>query len=88
MAGIPPWLKDKRVQLGIVAAAGLGVIVAVSRGKGALGGGDGDGTGSTITPTTLDSTGTDLYNAIQSVSQGFSDDLRALYDQLRNSGQL
>lgn len=87
MAGVPPWLKDKRVQLGIVAAAGLGIFIAIRRGGGASLGGGGD-SGTPLQPAQFDSSGTDLYNALQSISQGWTNDLRALTDQLRDSGQL
>lgn len=70
-------LRDKRVQIGVAAAAGLGLVMLL-RSRGA---GDVVSSGSGTTPQTMgngtmDSTGTDVYNAIQSLGQGWENDLR------------
>lgn len=74
----PGWLKDRKVQLGIGGAAVLGLVVLLRRGSGSGGGVD-DGSGTTpqsITPAVMDSSGTDIYNAISSLGQGWENDLR------------
>lgn len=65
-------LKDKRVQLAAAGAGVLGLVVLLKRGGG-------DPAGASIQPAaTLDSSGTDLANALQS----FGDQLSDIRDQL------
>jgi len=74
---IPGFLKKRPVQLGIAGAALLGVISLVRRQSGGGGTGGGDGTTpQSVTPAVMDSSGTDVYNAIQSLGQGWENDLR------------
>lgn len=71
-------LKDPKMQLGLAAAVGLGLVVLLKK-RQAGGGGVDDGGGSSpqsITPAVMDSSGTDMYNAIASLGQGWENDLR------------
>lgn len=80
-------LKDKRVQLAAAAAAALGLLVLVKRGTGgATAGGGADGTGSSLNTGTLDSTGTDSYNAIGQLGQAWQDEWNDAFKGF--SGQL
>ena len=84
---LPTWLRDRRVQLGVAGAAVLGLVALVRRGHGPGAGGVDDGEGSTpqsITPAVMDSSGTDIYNAISSLGQGWQNDLREYNEKLDN----
>lgn len=85
-------LKDKRVQLAAAAAAVLGLVVLLKKGTGDQSAAGTSG-GSALNTGTLDSTGTDSYNAIGQIGQAwsdtwnqwfqqFSDQLGGLQDQL------
>lgn len=81
-SSLPPWLRDKRVQLGIAAAAGLGLVVMLRRGgAGGITGGE-ESSGTPIEPAQFDSSGVDAYNAIQSVGAAWTTELRTLAQQL------
>lgn len=83
----PGWLKDRRVQLGIGGAAVLGLVVFLRRGAGGSGVDAGSGsTPQSVTPAVMDSSGTDIYNAISSLGQGWENDLRD-YSQTLDSVQ-
>lgn len=76
---MPSVLKDKKVQIGVAGAAAVGLFVLVKRKS--AGGADAsqDGTGTTpqtLNTGTLDSSGTDVYNAISSLGQGWENDIR------------
>lgn len=86
-------LKDKRVQLAAAGAAVLGVVVLLRKGSGDASAAGSDQSGQSINTGTLDSTGTDSYNAISQLGQawqdewnnafqGFSDQLGDISDQL------
>jgi cell division septation protein DedD len=75
--------KDKRVLYAAAAAGVLGLVVLMKKGNGDVSaGGDDSGGGTPIQPAQFDSTGTDVYNAIQSIGQGWNQDLRDFTDQL------
>lgn len=74
-------LKDKRVLLAAAGAGVLGLVVLMKRGGGEVPGEEGGG-GQPIQPAQFDSTGTDVYNAIQSIGNAWSNDLRDFTDQL------
>lgn len=92
---MPGVLKDKRVQIGVAAAAFLGLIVLLRKGGGAsaiTGSGDSGTTPQSVSPAVMDSSGTDVYNAISSLGQGWENDLReytsglaSLTTQVRNN---
>jgi hypothetical protein len=76
--------KDKRVQLGAAAAAVLGLVVLLKKGPAAA---DTTTAGSGSTNTgTLDSTGTDSYNAIGQLGQAWQDEWNTAFQGF--SGQL
>ncbi|RGC65005.1 hypothetical protein C5N14_30915 [Micromonospora sp. MW-13] len=76
--GVLGLLKDRRVQVAAGAAAVLGLVVMMRRG----GGGSGVD-GAQIQPAAgFDSSGTDLYNALQGIQEGWSADMRAFTEQL------
>lgn len=84
---IPPWLKDKRVQLGMAAAAGVGLFMFAKRGgsgaDGTAGGSEETGlSGNYLQPAQYDSTGPDVYNAISQIGTAWTNDLRDFTDQL------
>jgi hypothetical protein len=82
--GLKGVLKDRKVQLGVAAAALLGLVVFLRRGgTGAAADGEGS-TPQSITPAVMDSSGTDVYNAIQSLGQGWENDLRDYSSTLTN----
>lgn len=72
-ASLGALVKDRRVQIGAAIAAGVGLVVLLSRRNASTDKTD---------PATLDSTGTDSYNAVQADLQNFAAQLRALQDQL------
>lgn len=81
MAGdsIGALFKDKKVQVGAAVVGGVGLLVLVMR-KGSSGGGGGQ---TMIQPAAgVDSSGMDLYNAVQQLGQGWQQDLRNVSDQL------
>jgi len=89
--------KDRRVQLAAAGAAGLGLIVLLRRGGGDASAADA-GAGQSVNTGTLDSTGTDTYNAISQIGQawqdtwnqsfaGFQDSLTGIGDQLAQMQQ-
>jgi LysM repeat protein len=79
--------KDKRVQIGAAIAAGVGLVVLLTRkSTGATAGGGSDGSGSSINTGTLDSTGTDTYNAIGQIGQAWQDQWNQQFQDF--SGQL
>lgn len=71
-------LKDKRVQIGLAAAAIVGLFVLVKRGGSTPAAGT-EG-GQSVNTGTLDSTGTDSYNAIAQIGQAW----QAQWDQQFN----
>ena len=78
-------LKDKRVQLAAAAAGILGVIVLLRRGGNSdapAGDDTQNASGTYLQPAQYDSTGTDVYNAIQSIGTAWDNDLRGFTDQL------
>lgn len=84
---LPAVLQDKRVQLGVAGAAAVGLVVLVRRKS--AGGVDASQDGTGTTPQTLnsgllDSSGTDVYNAISSLGQGWEDDIREYSSGLAN----
>lgn len=74
-------LKDRRVQVGAAVAGGVGLLALLMRSKG---GGSSGGSGTIAQPATLNSTGTDVYNAMQSLGQGWQSDLQGFTSQLKN----
>lgn len=76
--------KDKRVQLGAAAAAALGLFVLVRKGPGAAS--TTEAGGGSMNTGTLDSTGTDTYNAIGQLGQAWQDEWNTAFQGF--SGQL
>ena len=74
--------KDKRLQAGLAAAAVVGVVVLARRG-GVAGEPAGDPS-PVIQPAQFDSTGPDVYNAIQSIGTAWTNDLRDFTSQLED----
>lgn len=73
---------DKRVQLAAAGVAGLGLVVLLMRRGGAPSGAAGQ---PVIQPAAgLDSTSSDLYNAMQQLGQGWEQDIRDLTGSLNN----
>lgn len=75
--------KDKRVQLGAAAAAALGLVVLLKKGPGST---STDAGGGSMNTGTLDSTGTDSYNAIGQLGQAWQDEWNTAFQGF--SGQL
>lgn len=76
---IPPIFKDKRAQVAIAGAGVLGLVVLARRkNSGAT------KSGATIQPATVDSSGTDAWNAIQDVQQGWANQLGDFSKQLKD----
>lgn len=80
------FLKDKRVQLGIAAAGGLGLVVLLKNGGGSGAGNDPNQTGQQLAPSTYDSSSIDAYAQLSSglgdaINQ-FGDQLTSIQDQL------
>lgn len=77
--GVGGLLRDKRVLIGAAAAVGLGLVALLRRG-GAVDG------GAQIQPAAnIDSSGTDLYNALQQFNDGLTD-IRDLLEQQPATG--
>jgi len=74
-------LKDRRFQLAAAGAGGLGLLVLYVRGRGSASSTE-TPSGQTLQPATFDSSGTDLYNAIQSIGQQWTSQLGQVSDQL------
>jgi hypothetical protein len=77
---LPPILKDKRAQVAIAGAGVLGLVVLMRRKSS----GANTQSGATIQPATVDSSGTDAWNAIQDVQQGWSNQLGDFSKQLKD----
>lgn len=73
------FLKDKRVQLGIAGAAGLGLVVLLKNGGGSGAGTDPNQTGQQLQPGTYDSSSIDAYAQL---SSGLGDAIGQFGDQL------
>lgn len=76
-------LKDKRVQIAAAGAAAIGLVVLLKKGSGGTSAAAGTGTATT---GTLDSTGTDSYNAIGQIGQAWQDTWNTQFQDF--SGQL
>lgn len=72
-SGIGKALKDRRVQIGLAVAAGLGLVVLARRGDGSGGGGEPvEGGGAIANPALADTTGADLANILGQYSGDLS----------------
>lgn len=71
-------LKDKRVQIGLAAAGGLGLVVLLKKGNGNQQN-DPNQTGQALQPSTFDSSSTDAYAQL---SQGLGDQISQFGSQL------
>lgn len=80
--GVGSLLRDKRVQIGAAVAGGLGLVVLLRRGGAPVDGGAAGGGQQLVPAAGFDSSGTDMYNAIQSLGQGWEQDLRDWTDTL------
>lgn len=74
-------LKDKRVMVGAAVAGGLGLVVLLRRGGSPVD----QPAGAVLSPAQVDSSGTDLYNALQQFNDGLSD-IRDLLEQQPATG--
>lgn len=75
--------RDRRVQLAAAGVGGVGLVVLLMRRGGA--GAPAGGGQTTIQPAAgLDSSSTDLYNAVQQLGQGWEQDIRDLTGALKS----
>jgi hypothetical protein len=87
--GLGSLWRDRRAQLGLAGAVGVGLVLLVLRHRGAAGGSPDAGAdasaatgGTVLRPGTYDSTGSDIYNGLQSISQGWTDQFADLAKQI------
>ena len=73
--------KDKRVQIGLAAAAVLGLFALVRRGQAPTEAGEGQ----SLNTGTLDTTGMDSYNAIAQIGQAWQDQWNQAFQDFQDS---